>query len=175
MAIDATTGGVAANSYMADAAFVAYGTGSLASSRLAAATPDTRERALRTAARMIDRMGFAGEATAYAQALQWPRRAVRDPDRIGYMIPETIVPRRITEASAELALALLGEGEVSPDGAMSKSALYSRAKVDVIEVEYRDGAAASTDARGVLKRYPAAYALLAPLLASGGMLTTVRA
>jgi len=175
MPIDATVSGLAANSYLTDAAFTAYASGSLASSRMAASTPDTRERALRTATRMMDRLSFDSEATVTAQALQWPRETVDDPDRVGYFIPSTALPRRVTEACAELALALLAEGESSPDGGVTDADRYVRAKVDVLEVEFRQGLASATDAMGVLRRYPAVLALLAPLLTSGGALAVVRA
>lgn len=167
MPLDATTSGVAANSYLGDAQFIAYGEGSLASSRLAASTPVTRERALRTATRMLDRLSYSGTASSYTQALQWPRLDVADPDRVPNILLSTLVPRRVIEASAELAIALLGEGELSPDGTLPKSATLQRAKVDVIEVEYREGGvAAATDARGVLQRYPAVWSLIEPLLAA---------
>ena len=175
MALDATPSGTAANTYLSDVEFTTYAAGSLSSSRVSASTSDTRERALRTATRMIDRLLFDGEATVYAQALQWPRRSVTDPDRWGYSLSEVAIPRRVREASAEMALALLGEGEASPDAALSDSALYTRAKVDVLEVEYRDGAAMATDAVGVLRRYPAVWALLAPLTESAGRMEVARA
>ena len=175
MALDATVSGTAANSYLTDVEFTTYGSGSLASSRLASSTADTRERALRTATRMIDRLSFASEATVVTQALQWPRDTVDNPDRVGYFLPSTVLPRRVTEACAELALALLSEGESSPDGGVTDADRYVRAKVDVLEVEYRQGAASATDALGILRRYPAVMALLAPLLASGGAMEVVRA
>ena len=175
MALDATISGVSANTYQTDVQFLAYGTGSLASARLTASTTDTRERALRTATRMIDRLSFEGYATVIAQALQWPRYTVYDPDRWGQVLDYYSIPRRIREATCELALALLAEGQVSPDGGLTDASQYVKAKVDVIEVEYRQGVAAQTDATGLLRRYPAVFALLAPLLVGAGALEVARA
>jgi hypothetical protein len=176
MAIDATISGTAANSYLTDVQFTAYAAGSLAASRMASSTTDTRERALRTATRMLNRLTYQGWASVIAQALQWPRVGVMNPDRDGFLLSDTAIPQRVQDACAELAIALLAEGEVSPDGGLSKSALYSKAKVDVIEVEYREsGAAASSDAVGVLRRYPAVWALLSPLTESMGALEVARA
>lgn len=175
MAIIATAGAVNANSYLSDADFTAYGAGSLASSRLTASTADTRERALRTATRMIDRVPFAGEATEYAQALLWPRELLTDPDRPGYSLASNTIPRRVTEACAELALALLAEGEASPDGGVSDASKYTRAKVDVLEVEFRQGIASATDPIGIMRRYPAVFALLSPFMTSSGGMEVARA
>jgi hypothetical protein len=175
MTIIATPGSTTANSYLTDADFLAYGEGSLASSRLASSTPATRERALRTATRMIDRLSFGGEATEYEQALSWPRELLPDPDRPSYFIPAAVIPRRVREACAELALALLAEGESSPDGGVTDADRYVRAKVDVLEVEYRQGVATATDPVGVLRRYPAVLALLAPFIVGGGAMEVARA
>ena len=172
----AAISGTAANSYLSDVEFTTYAAGSLASSRLTASTSDTRERALRTAARMLNRLMFCGIATVPTQALQWPRYTVNNPDRWGYFFGQSEIPQRIKDAQAELALALLGEGESSPDGGLPGSALYTKAKVDVLEVEYRDSATASaSDATGILRRYPAVWALVQPLTEYSGALHTVRA
>jgi hypothetical protein len=175
VALVATPGGTTANSYLSDAEFLAYGEGSLASSRLASSTPDTRERALRTATRMLDRLRYGGEATTDAQALSWPRELLLDPDRPRLTLSSTAIPRRVREACAELALGLLADGEASPDGALPDASQYVRTKVDVLEVEYRQGVAAQTDAVGVLRRYPAVLPLLAPFLVGGGAMEVARA
>lgn len=175
MAIVATPAAPTANSYLTDADFLAYGEGSLASSRLAASTPDTRERALRTATRMLERLGYGGERSTDTQALSWPRELLIDPDVPRRTIDRMEIPRRVREACAELALALLAAGQASPDGALPDASQYVRAKLDVLEVEYRQGVNAQTDATGVLRRYPAVLALLAPLLRGGGAMEVARA
>lgn len=175
MALDATVSGLSSNTYLLDAEFTAYAAGSLAAARVTASIADTRERALRTATRMLDRLEFHGLATVPAQALQWPRYIVQNPDRWGYYFDQNEIPRRLKEATAELALALLGEGQSSPDGTLSDAAKYTKARVDVLEVEFREGIAAATTATGILKRYPAVWSLIEPLLDSTGQPSVVRA
>ena len=175
MAIDATVSGVSANSYVSDAEFLAYGAGSLASARIAASTADTRERALITAARMMDRLRFDGLATIKQQARQWPRYTVLDPDRWGYLFQKDEIPRRVKEAQCELALALLKAGQVSPDGQLTDASQYVKARVDVLEVEYRVGVITSTSASGILRRFPAVWSLIAPLVGAGGGMQVARA
>lgn len=176
MALDATVSGTTTNSYLTDAQFTAYASGSLASTRLTTSTVDTRERALRTAARMLNRLFYQGRVKITAQALQWPRFGVVNPDRWGFLLDDVSIPQRVQDAQAELALALLAEGEVSPDGTLPKSTLYESTKVDVIEVAYRASATASaSDAIGVLRRYPAVWALLSPLTESMGSMEVARA
>jgi len=174
MALDATPGGTAANSYLDDAAFLDYVAGALDASAATGAEEATRERALRHATRLIDRLSFLGEATEDAQALAWPRELLLDPDRPRLQLSATAIPRRVREACGELALGLLREG-AAPDAGLADGAIYKRAKVDVLEVEFRDGVASGTDAVGVLRRYPAVLSLLAPFLSGGGVLEVVRA
>jgi hypothetical protein len=159
-----------ANSYASDAELLAYADGSVTP---LVAEPAARERALRSATRMIDRLSFRGTARLREQALAWPRDSVTDPDRWGYLLSETQVPRRVREACCELAISLLTNG--APDQALPDASLYKRVKVDVLEAEYRDGAATSTTAAGVIQRTPAAWALLAPLTELGGGVMVHRA
>jgi hypothetical protein len=160
-----------ANTYATEAELLTYGDGSLVPVSGDAAS---RERALRTATRLIDRLSFDGTATIRTQALQWPRESVQDPDRWGYLLEYTEVPRRVREACCELAIALLASG-ARPDAALPESAQFSRVKLDVLEVEYRDGVASQTSPSGLLRRYPAVWGLLAPLVEGGGAGQVMRA
>ena len=160
-----------ANSYASDAELLTYLEGSVAP---VVGDAGTRERALRTATRLIDRLAFQGTATTRLQALQWPRESVADPDRWGYLLEYTEVPRRVREACCELALVMLRSG-TSPDAGLPQAAQYKRARADVLEVEFRDGVASQTSPSGVLQQWPAVWGLLAPLTEGGGAGRVARA
>jgi hypothetical protein len=81
--IDATVGGVNANSYLTLAAAQAIVDGFVQDDDVtawASATTDQKNRALFTATQRLDRERFLGARSTDTQALQWPRTGVRRPD-----------------------------------------------------------------------------------------------
>lgn len=115
MAIDATEGGSAANSYITEAEADAYFTGRLNSEGYTGATQPIQEQALRTATIFLDsRIRWIGDIKDQTtpQALAWPR--VYDIDAT---TPEDIlvlgqaIPQDLKNAQAELALYLIDNDE----------------------------------------------------------------
>lgn len=77
----------------------------------------TRKQALITATALLDRMGWQGRPSAPTQPLAWPRVPDRCP--AGYPLSgET--PAAIVTATVELAIYLLGRGELSGQPIMQR-------------------------------------------------------
>ena len=108
MALDATVGGLASNSYVTEATANTY----LTSERLyitawTDANTAQREQALIWATFLLDiSFDFVGFKATLAQALRWPRAGVVDAD--GYYLDSISIPILIQKATATLALSLLG-------------------------------------------------------------------
>jgi hypothetical protein len=101
------TGRNDANAYADAADGDAYHDGHLYATAWMAATPANKEKALVMATRLIDgQVQFAGWKTTDAQALQWPRVSVRDPDGEEDLRPDA-VPAAVRDATCELARELL--------------------------------------------------------------------
>ena len=120
--IDATPNGANANSYLtlADAQLIVDGMVQDADvTAWAAATTDSKNRALYTATQRLDRERFIGARSTDTQALQWPRTGVRKPDTyintyaIGFPFrittdyyTDTEIPDQIKKAQVMLAVYL---------------------------------------------------------------------
>ena len=109
---------VDANSYAAVADGSAYHDGHLYAAAWTGADAATQAAALVMATRLIDTLfHFKGFRRLSTQALQWPRRWVRDPDNdAGAVFPglpggpyfdETKVPKAVVDATCELARELI--------------------------------------------------------------------
>jgi hypothetical protein len=109
---------VDANSYAAVADGGAYHDGHLYAAAWTAADAATQAAALVMATRLIDTLfQFKGFRRLSTQALQWPRRWVRDPDNdsgsVFFGLPggpyfdETKVPKLVVDATCELARELI--------------------------------------------------------------------
>ena len=102
---------------------------------------------------------FAGYKRSLQQPLKWPRYSgtvYNDPWE-EYPLDANDVPLNIK--GAQMACALIIDGGGDPLGTIDRS--VKREKVDVVEVEYMDGAAAQPI-------YPQLTTLIAPFLGSGG-------
>ena len=105
---------------------------------------------------------FDGAKRDYTQTLKWPRYSssnygdFNDP-WIEYPLDSNNVPLNIK--NAQIAAALIYDAGGDPIGAISRT--VKREKVDVLEVEYSDNAAAVT-------LYPILTSLLAPFMSSNG-------
>ncbi len=175
MAIDATTGGANANSYLTEAALRAYAVGTPAFARAASWTSAQIEAGLRTATRFLDGLPWLGEESAPAtQRLAWPRRNVPDPDRLLYYIPDTVLPTRLLDACAELAIFVIDAGAEDPLGALPAQTIV-REKVGPIETEWAGASNGAATTRTGLARVPHVRARIAPMLRDGaGQARTIR-
>ncbi len=99
-----------------------------------AAVPADKEKALREATQYLDgRYDWVGDHPGGGQPLGWPR--VWAVDHEGR--PLAGIPRKVAEATAELALQALGE-PLAP--AQARAGRTRREKVGSLEVEYLAGA-----------------------------------
>lgn len=149
-----------AESYISVADATAYHAARGNAAWAALANDTLREQMLRKATGamlQLYRSRWAGWRVSATQALDWPRAYVErtdfanlssitpPPNLLGaYYYPSNTVPADVQNACAELALRAIS-GDLLPDvGRVAK-----REKVDVIEVEYADGAPAVTTFRAV--------------------------
>lgn len=139
MALDATIGGAAADTYATLAEYQAYG----AAMGWALGDTDTDDEInLRRAAIVNDQsyqwLGYRVSAT---QARQWPRYVSGYVD--GFTVPYDAIPAGVKNAQMEMAYLI--QGGADPFAAAQGGTIISeRKKVDVIETEtkYSDGAGA---------------------------------
>jgi len=106
LTLDATVGGASANAYLTATEATAYLEGHVNAAAWTAATTGAQEQALVAATRRLDQDDWRGGKADPAQALRWPRAYVTDAD--GNDLATDAIPREIKDATAELALALLG-------------------------------------------------------------------
>jgi len=107
MALDATVGGAAANSYVTVAEADAYFATRLQSTAWTGAVNATKEAALISATRLLDSsVEFTGAAADEVQALAWPRTGMLN--RNGYTILSSVIPAALKNVVCELALQLIG-------------------------------------------------------------------
>lgn len=115
MAIDATEGGISANSYGTAAEADLYFEGRLSPEGYTGATADIQERSLRTATSYLDaRVTWIGDIKDQVtpQALAWPRvydSTLTTPEDI--LVLGAAIPQDLKNAQFELALYLINSGE----------------------------------------------------------------
>lgn len=180
ISITATAGSASANSFVTEAEFIAYCAETTSTRLHASATTsgstatESEKAALVEATRELDRLTWAGTKVTTTQRLAAPRAYWPDPDppedldpvaiEDEYFLDATTIPRRLKEATCELAIQYLRAG--STDFTMpAASEGVKRKRVDVLETEYF--APGVKPSRGVAQ-YPAVWSLVAPLLATGG-------
>jgi hypothetical protein len=106
LVVDSTVGGASANSYVSVAEADAYHDSRVTYATWAAASADSKARAVVSATRMLDDyICWKGNKAALTQALRWPRYSMFDRD--GDSIDSNVVPTDLKYATAELAAALL--------------------------------------------------------------------
>jgi hypothetical protein len=119
------------------------------------ATTSDKERALRMATSMLCREKWQGSITSQNQLLSWPRQGAIDAE--GRAIASTVIPQPVRDATAELALALLGENLTENDGNRGVRAVTAGS----VKVEYAGAAP--------VRRLPdLVQAIIAPLLTPPG-------
>jgi len=117
MAVDATVGGVDANSYATEVEADAYFEGRLSPESYTSADAGIQERALRSATTFLDaRVDWVGDVKDQItpQALAWPRvydSTLATPEDVLVLGQE--IPQDLKNAQCELALFLLTSGEPS--------------------------------------------------------------
>lgn len=104
----ATPKGATSNSYVTLAESDTYFEGRLNATNWSDATDDNKNRAIVMATGRLEQEDYFAFVTDINQALKWPRGGLTDED--GRLIDDDTVPKRIKEASQELALELLGGG-----------------------------------------------------------------
>jgi hypothetical protein len=166
----ATPGAPDANSYVTVEAADAFLAAELGAATWPASSTgadrDTKERALITATRQLDRLAgrFIGALTWQGQALAWPRSVPAIDERT---VDPTTIPPRVQRACIRLALRLLQAPDVlAPDDERE----VVRKKIGPLETEYAPGARRSGWAR-----FPDVLAELGDLLDGGTGLTVARA
>lgn len=98
------------------------------------ATDGDKEKALRMAARLLNRQPWAGTLTDDDQLLAWPRAGLYDPE--GRPVDQDAVPEVIETAQCELALAFLTEDLTASDTNRG----VKRIKAGSVEMEFAGSA-----------------------------------
>lgn len=116
MALDATVGGAAANSYVLQAAATSYFADRLDAASWTGAITGDKDSSLIMATLRLDTESYVGVPVFATQRLKWPRLGVFDED--GRMISSSSIPQVIQQATFEYALALLKEPTLLGDSGL---------------------------------------------------------
>lgn len=120
----------------------------------AVSDPDERARLAISASALLDSLRYVGERADAAQALQWPRRGVIDPDT-GEELPDDALPARLLRAYDRLVFdraATLAAGAGDPARRVAADDLR-RVTAGAVTVEYRDGVESGVAARTAFPPY----------------------
>jgi hypothetical protein len=173
-ALVTTVGGSTSNSYLSLVDFAALADDGPLAAVYTAASVDERTRALLQATARLDLEVWTGVRVSQSQRLAWPRNYAIDPDRTNtnvgstyarpydmvVYLPSTTIPDRIRSGCAELALQILQAGPGVDLFARDDTRDYTRAKLDVLEVEYAPG----RSREDALTNYPRVSRAITPLL-----------
>jgi hypothetical protein len=139
--INATAGAADANSYITLAEAAAFADTDFDAVDWYAASTDQKVRALLTATRNLDLVGFVGERTTTTQALAWPRKNFKTTEKT---YTDTEIPAEIKRATFDLANSLVKDMILQGDIAGSTPIIpgipnsgLQRIKLDVMEIEWR--------------------------------------
>jgi hypothetical protein len=167
--IVATVGAANANSFVTDTEMTAYCDGRLNAAIWTGA--DAQLPALVEATRDLSLLTWKGYRATAVQALAWPRTEVVNPDLPNSVLDpteqyyaDTVVPRRVKDATCELALQYLLAGSTDL-AVVDANAGVIRKKVDVLETEY----AKPVDRPQGLVRFPRVLQFVGPLLNAAGV------
>jgi len=141
----ATVGAANANSYLSVAAADDLADDYLGPLNWTAATTDNKGRALITATRYLDQLEWLGSRATTTQSLAWPRSGAECGE---WSFEDDEIPAPIRQAAFDLAEALLGAPALLRGPGAGNAELISgipnaslkSARVDVISLEFRDGA-----------------------------------
>jgi len=115
------------------------------------------EAAILNAMTFIESSNFKGSKYTSGQSLQWPRSGAIV---FGWLVDTDTIPSQLFSATCEAAIKQQS-GDILPD--LERGGAIKREKVDVLEVEYFNGANANTV-------YQSVMALLKPLTQSSNRL-----
>lgn len=142
--IIATAGAANANSYITLAEAQAYADSDIDSSQWDTASVDQRTRALITATRNLDLIGYVGTRSTTTQALAWPRKDFKTTEKT---YADNAIPAEIKLAQWELTKALLADIVIAGAVAGSTPIIpglpntgLKRIKLDVMEIEWKPDA-----------------------------------
>lgn len=177
VAIDATPGGPAANSYATEAEATAY---FAARAPLATTWTDVTDKTalLAMATRLLDQLATAhkvlrldkrggpkgypyyvttrrwtGAVATDDQALAWPRTGMRD--RLGRVVPANVVPHELKEAQLELA-GHLAQSDITLDNEAEVQGIAS-VRAGSVEVRFRELFESRTLPGGVMALLPSSW------------------
>lgn len=120
------------NSYITLANANTYMGATLQAAVWSALADATKEAALITAARMIDRQAWQGTKTGDPQVMAWPRSGLVDKD--GAEVPSNTVPQQVVDAQCELALALAQDASIQSNSSNTQN--IKRVQAGSASVEY---------------------------------------
>jgi hypothetical protein len=133
-AFDTTVAGASANSYVTEAEASTYFGGRLDVAEYTAATSVSVQKSLVMATTRLDAESYIGSTSTQTQALQWPRYGV--PTIAGWSDEVvTAIPKRIRDATCELALAILKDTSYLGDTGLEG---FKNVKVGPIDVTPRE-------------------------------------
>lgn len=142
--IDATIGGVNANSYQTLARANLFFENWLKPNAWDSAVPDDQERALMTTTLWLEEYDYVGRAATLTQALKWPRYGIDDELILG-LYDETEMPVPLLNAHCELAYYVLSLGEAAASSLTVGASPVSSLKIgNSVEVKYQQQASSST-------------------------------
>jgi len=168
--IDATLGGVSANSYVTLAAADAYFETVPDSSTWTAKTTDQKNRALISATRWINVLSFYGKLCSDTQALKWPRK---DYTVDGINLACTLIPEPIKTATYELARALANDTDAIT-GTTGTTGIYDEVELGELKVKYNKTSQTSGVINNVFDVYPWLQSYLGPYCMGGAANYAVR-
>ena len=141
MALEASVGGAAANSYVTQAAASSYFTNRLDVAEWTAASSSDKDAALMMATARLEAESYVGYKTSFTQRLSWPRFSTYDRDDMLYA--SDAIPLVIQQATFELALALLREPTLLGDTGLEG---FQNVKLGSLDVTPRNLAASQLPA-----------------------------
>ena len=168
--IDATLGGVSANSYVTLATADAYFETVPDSSTWTSKTTDQKNRSLISATRWIDALTFYGDRCAETQALKWPRNNYTVD---GIDLACTLIPEGIKVATYELARAFANDTDAIT-GTSGTSGIYDAVELGELKVKYNKTSQTSGLINNVFDVYPWLQTYLGPYCLGGASNHAVR-
>jgi hypothetical protein len=168
--IDATLGGVSANSYVTLAAADAYFETVPDSSTWTAKTTDQKNRALISATRWINVLSFYGKLCSDTQALKWPRK---DYKVDGIELTCTLIPEPIKTATYELARALAND-PAAITGTTGTTGIPDEVELGELRVKYNNSTQTTSLINNIFDVYPWLQSYLGPYSSGGAANQSVR-
>lgn len=139
-AIVATAGSASANSYLTVAEGDAFAAGDIDGSVWTNSSSDDKVKALISATRQMDVIGYVGERSTTTQALSWPRTGFTTTEK---QYSDTEIPQEIKLSTYEIAKSLLRGTNVISGGSGTElipgipNEGLRRVKMDVLEIEWQ--------------------------------------